>query len=72
MSKVKVVFDRIWKTAMIVVNTAFGLLLVAFAFSALSDRYFAEYHWDEFLISVAAIAAVNTINWLTRKHFKEY
>ena len=70
--KVRKLFDRVWSTVMIVVNTAFGILLAAAGFAAVGDEYFCKYHWTGILVGILTLVAVNAINWYTRRMFKNY
>ena len=71
-NKVKKIFDRVWSTAMIILNTAFGIFLTAAAFAAVGDDYFCKYHWQGILVGIVAMVAVNISNWWIRKMFKNY
>lgn len=72
MSKIKKVFDRIWSTFIIVINTVYGLLITFLGFSILMDRYTAQDMWFGMIMSTVAIIIVNVINYWTRKLLREY
>ena len=66
----KKVFDRIWKTVMIIVNTAFNFLSIALAFCTLINGRLED--CDGWLMGIIIIAAVNILNYVTRRYFKNY
>jgi len=73
MSKTKRIFDRIWSTAIIVLNTVYGIFVSLFAFyEFMTDPYNAEKYLMGFMASIIAIATVNIINFVTRKLIKNY
>lgn len=73
MSKVKVVFDRIYSTATIVINTIWGLIMMFCAIGVLfADYYCVEHMVVPVSVSAGIVILVNVINWFTRKYLREY
>lgn len=73
MSKVKVIFNEIWVTFTIVLNSAYGILVSMFAFYALTNEaYNVEKYIPGVLISVFAMVALNGINFITRWYLRNY
>lgn len=70
----KKVFNRIWRTGMVLVNTVWNLFSIVLAFYALfeSNSYARANVIEGWIYSVIIITAVNIVNFVTRKHFQNY
>lgn len=70
----KSIFNRIWRTFMIVVNTIWNLISVAFVISMLCNYSITDcvYNMDRWAYGVIIILFMNLINFMSRKHFTNY
>lgn len=70
----KKVFNRIWRTGTILVNTVWNLFSIVLAFYMLfeTNSYVRAGVMEGWLYGMLIIAAVNIINFITRKHFQNY
>ena len=68
----KMVFDRIWKTFMIVVNSLWHLIVTVECFMALIDFRSFESEMEGLLVSTIIIGILNLVNWGTRRYLKNY
>ena len=69
---VKKTFERVWRTFMIVFNTFMNLM---FALVTVVALFTGEQTWDsnsQVWACVVMVLIINLIDYLTRKHFRNY
>lgn len=72
--KAKMVFNRIWRTFIIIINTIWNLLSTVLAFVMLFDSssYNRVQNFEAWIYGMLVIIGVNVLNQVTRKHFENY
>lgn len=70
--KAKIVFSRIWRTYIIVLNTVWSLLASIVSLVYIFNRYAAENAIQDVATAFVIIMMVNLTDFITRKHFMNY
>ena len=69
---VKKVFERIWRTFMIVFNTFMNLMFVTVTVVALFQGNSTWDNNEQVFTCLIMVLLINLIDFITRKHFKNY
>ena len=70
--KIREIFERIWRTFIIIFNTIMNLFFVTFTLVCLFDKYTMGNSQEQIATAVSMVLIVNLIDYITRKHFKNY
>lgn len=70
--KAKLVFSRIWRTFIIVLNTVWSLIASMVSLVYIFNRYAAESAIQDVVTAFVVIMLVNLTDFITRKHFMNY
>ena len=70
----KLVFNRIWRTFMIIINTLWNLISVVCAISMLVNYSISDCvtNMDRWGYGTIIVLIMNLIDYITRKHFTNY
>lgn len=71
---VKKVFNRIWRTFIILLNTVWNLFSTMLAFATLFEgsSYTRSGNFEAWFYGTIIIVVINILNFVTRKHFTNY